>query len=175
MSAPSSPCSSRRMKYTFCGIRSQNGSRSRSVVSTDSSSIRANSSIFATAIVRMVLFARFSTSSSESRSPWNSDCGLTQAIRLPQLSIKQTMCASDVPPAFTPRRARPTICVIRTAETVGRVKKTVLVEGRSTPSVKMLTLIKTLSSPRRYASSFSSFSEVFVIAPVEESRTPDTI
>ena len=56
-----------------------------------------------------------------------------------------------VPPASGPHKALPTICVIKT---VGRVRKTVCVLGKSVPSVRIFTLIRTCISPFLYISFF---------------------
>ena len=68
-----------------------------------------------------------------------------------QLSSNETIYAFSVPPTAGPRSARPTIWVSRIVLVVWRVMKTVWVSGTSVPSVNILTLRRTSSSPRLYS------------------------
>ena len=143
------------------------------VVSTESSMIAANSWIFLIEIMRIALASR-SACLSVSSPPASKLSGLTQAMCSFQLSTKDTICAVAVPPAASPRSARPIICVIKMVDTVGRVKKTVLVCGRSTPSVSIITLTRTFNLPSSYARIFRSLSSWLMLAPVNSSRIADT-
>jgi len=145
------------------------------VVSTESSSTEANSSILEIAIMRNSCFICSVELSVNSLFPLNRLSGFTHAICSFQLSTKETIYAEEVPPAASPLSARPIICVIRIVETVGLAKNTVLVCGKSTPSVKIFTFTSTFTFPSLYSSNFLSLSSLLILTPVTESFTSDTM
>ena len=157
------------------GILCINGTFSNIVVSTELSSNEANSSILETAIIRNSCFARSIVLSAKSLLPLNKLSGFTHAICSFQLSTNETIYAKEVPPAASPRSARPIICVISIVETVGLAKNTVLVCGKSIPSVSIFTFTSICTLPDLYSSIFLSLSSLLIRTPVIVSLTSDTI